>query len=234
MLILLPLRKSSLPLAGSVGVRKFRRYVSMPLTKVQQGLIAQQEFAKLLMMGSHGRIELAAPVTDDERRDFEVHVRGQYGFGLAIQVKSTTALHRQGGHAHYLHSYFLVRATRLVNNPLYWYFFAYLDPRLMRFADPVFLIPSKDFHEHATPRRSGAFWYFTFVANLKPGSGDRWAPFRVSTLELGERVLEIMNDLKKHRDRTLSLASVLTAPDALWIREASARASTRRKPDRVA
>jgi hypothetical protein len=46
----------------------------MPLSLVQQGLIAQQEFAKLLMMGSDGRIEVASPLTDDERRDFEIHV----------------------------------------------------------------------------------------------------------------------------------------------------------------
>jgi len=33
---------------------------------VQQGIVTQNEFAKLLMMGSGGRIELAAPLTDDE------------------------------------------------------------------------------------------------------------------------------------------------------------------------
>src|ERR1700694_5788168 len=129
----------------------------MRISLVQQGLIVQQEFAKLLMMGSRGRIEVASPLTDDERRDYEIHVRGQYGFGLAIQVKSTIGLHRRGGNAHYLRILFPVRATRVVNNPLYWYFFASLDPKLMRFADPVFLIPSKEFHEHAAPKRHGAF-----------------------------------------------------------------------------
>src|SRR2546421_7895173 len=103
----------------------------MRISLVQQGLIVQQEFAKLLMMGSKGRIELAPPLTDDAQRDYEIHVRGQYGFGLAIQVKSTMKLRPIGGHARYLHSFFPVRATRLVNNPLYWYFIAYLDPQVM-------------------------------------------------------------------------------------------------------
>jgi hypothetical protein len=46
------------------------------ISLLQQGLIVQQEFAKLLMMGSGGPLELAPPLlTDDERRDFEIHVR---------------------------------------------------------------------------------------------------------------------------------------------------------------
>jgi len=55
---------------------------------VQQGVIAQNEFAKLVMIGSGGKIELAAPLTDEERRDFEIHIHGQYGSALAMQVKS--------------------------------------------------------------------------------------------------------------------------------------------------
>ena len=48
----------------------------MRISDVQQGVIVQQEFAKLVMMGSKGRAELAPPRTDDERRDYEIHVRG--------------------------------------------------------------------------------------------------------------------------------------------------------------
>jgi hypothetical protein len=90
----------------------------MPLSNVQHGVIAQNEFAKYLMMGSGGRIELAAPLTDEERRDFEIHVHGQYGSGLAVQVKSTLALTRLGARARYLRTFFVVRAGRVVNNPL--------------------------------------------------------------------------------------------------------------------
>src|SRR5690349_8635295 len=136
----------------------------MAISLVQRGLIVQQEFAKLLIMGSKGRIEVASPLTDDERRDYEIHVRGQYGFGLAVQVKSVITIRRYGWRSRYLRCQFPVRATRVVNNPFYWYLIAYLDPKLMRFGDPVFLIPSTELHKHANPKRQGAFWHFTLVA----------------------------------------------------------------------
>jgi len=207
----------------------------VPISLVQQGLIVQQEFAKLLMLGSGGRIEVAAPLTDDERRDYEIHVRGHYGFGLAIQVKSVRNLRRhRGGKARYMHCMFPVRATRLVNNPYYWYFIAQLDIKLMRFADPVFLIPSAVFHKNADPQRKGAFWWFVMAPNMEKRTRDKWEPYRVETLKLGKRMLQIVNDLKRHRDQTLSLASIPPAPDVLWVRRASVHASTRRNPNKAA
>lgn len=193
----------------------------MAISLVQQGPIVQQEFAKLLMLGSGGRIEVAAPLTDDERRDYEIHVRGQYDFGLAIQVKSVRQIHRLGGKARYMHCQFPVRATRVVNNPYYWYLIAHLDIKQMRFADPVFLIPSAIFHKNAAPIRKGAFWWFDMAANMETRTRDKWAPYRVDTLKLGLRVLEIMNDLKKHRDKSLSLAPVPASPDIVWLRRAA-------------
>src|SRR5205807_126697 len=115
----------------------------LPVSSVQQGLIVEYEFAKFLMLGTGGRIELATPMTDDERRDYEIHVHGQYGLGLACQVKSAMRLHRMSANVRYLNIFFDVRADRLVNSPFYWYFFAYLDPKLMGLADPTFLVPSK-------------------------------------------------------------------------------------------
>jgi hypothetical protein len=190
---------------------------AMHISLVQQGLIVQQEFAKLVMMGSKGRIELAPPLTDDERRDYELHVRGQYGFGLAAQVKSTMALHKYGGDAHYLRCFFPVRATRVVNNPFYWYFIAYLDPELMRLADPVFLIPSTEFHKHAAPHRKGAFWTFTFAASMEAKTRDQWHPYRVNTLDLGQKALDIMADLKRRRVPVDQAAAMLSMPEALRV-----------------
>jgi len=168
----------------------------MPISLVQQGLIVQQEFAKLLMLGSGGRLEVATPMTDDERRDYEIHVHGQYGFGIAAQIKSVRQLQTHG-RARNLVCQFPVRATRLANNPYFWYFIAYLDLRLMRFGDPVFVIPSAEFHKHAAPMRRGAFWTFHMNANMDPRSRDQWRQFRVDPLDLGHRVLAIMNDLRK-------------------------------------
>ena len=170
------------------------------ISLVQQGIIEQNEFFKFLMMGSRGRLEVSPALTDDERRDCEIHMRGEYGFGLAGQMKSTMSLRRYGGHAQYIRIEFPVRATRVVNNPLYWYFLGYLDPKLMQLDDPLFVIPSKEFHKHAAPRRQGAFWWYTFVASMEAKTRDQWHPWRVNKLELGERVMEIMAELRKRHD----------------------------------
>lgn len=190
----------------------------MPLSNVQHGVIAQNEFAKLLMMGSGGKIELAAPLTDEERRDFEIHVHGQYGSGLAVQVKSALALMRHNAKTRYLHTFFAVRTERVVNHPLYWYFIAYLDSKLMRFGDPTFLIPSSELHKHACPRRRGDIWRFNFQASMEPESRDKWYPYRVGTLELGTRALEIMRHVKKGRDLSLKATRIPSLPGVVWVR----------------
>src|ERR1700756_3126689 len=103
----------------------------MRISSIQQGLIVQFEFAKYLMMGSGGLIELNPPMSDDERRDYEVHRRGTFGLELALQIKSAMQLHRMSKNARYLYILFDVLPERLISSPFYWYLFAYLDPRLM-------------------------------------------------------------------------------------------------------
>lgn len=200
------------------------------ISLVQQGIIAQNEFAKLLMMGSRGLIELAAPLTDEERRDFEVHIHGVYGSALAVQVKSVMQLVHLSKNARYLHLYFAVRAGRVVNDPLFWYFFAFLDPKTMRLADPTFLVPSRVVHEQANPAKHGGFWGFSFEASVEPGSHDQWVPYRVNTLDLGNKALAIMREQAKLTDsskfppsvpgegRVGAVSRILENPELVWLR----------------
>jgi hypothetical protein len=185
------------------------------ISLVQQGVIAQNEFAKLLMMGSRGLIELAAPLTDEERRDFEIHIHGSYGSALAVQVKSVMELARLSKNVRGLHCQFGVRATRVINDPLFWYFFACLDRQTIRFADPTFLVPSHIVHQQASPVKSGGFWTFTVQASMEPVSADRWAPYRVNTLDLGKKALAIMRR-QRPGQRTSSL---LALPDVVWLQK---------------
>src|SRR5437660_4110424 len=189
----------------------------MALSSIQQGLIAQYEYAKVLMLGSGCLIELAAHMTDDERRDYEIHLRGRFGVGLANQIKSSVRLRRMSKNARYLYIHFDVRADRLVSSPFFWYFFAFLDPKLMGLADPAYLIPSKDFHEMAAPRLRNGVWYFTMAASMEPKARDKWHPYRVNTLELGEKVLEIMAELKRRRVPVDQAAAVLSMPETLRV-----------------
>jgi hypothetical protein len=190
----------------------------MAISSIQQGLIAQYEYAKFLMLGSGGLLELAAPMTDDERRDYEIHRRGRYGVALANQVKSSMRLRRMSQNARYLYILFDVRADHLVSSPFFWYFFAFLDPKLMGLANPTYLIPSKDFHQMAAPRLRNGVWYFTMAASMEPKARDKWHPYRVNTVELGERVLEIMADLKQRRLPADEAAAALSMKGAVRVR----------------
>ncbi len=189
----------------------------MAISSIQQGLIVQYEYAKFLMMESGGRLELAAPMSDDERRDYEIHVRGQYGLGLASQMKSAMHLHRMSKSVRYLYILFDVRADRLVSSPFYWYFFAYLDPKLMGLGDPTFLVPSRDFHELAAPRLRNGVWYFTMAASMEPKSHDRWHRYRVRTVDLGTRVMEILADLEKSQGAGLPPPELLRVPGVVLL-----------------
>jgi hypothetical protein len=95
-----------------------------PITFTQQGIITQCELAKILIITSDGLLEVAFPLTDDDRRDMEIHIRGKFARNLAVQVKSTLHL------AHRFKAYQLV----------------------MAFANPVFVVPSAEVHSHAAPR----------------------------------------------------------------------------------
>lgn len=189
------------------------------ISDVQQGVIGQNEFAKLVMIGTGGGMELAAPLTDEERRDFEVHVRGKIGSALAFQVKTALELANLGGDARYLRIRFSVLARRLVNDPLFQYFLAYLNPATMRFQDPLFVIPSEEFHRHANPRKVGDKWDFTFEGSMEPESDDRWVPFRVGQLELGKKLMSISNELSRLSAVSADAMRLLDLPGLVWARQ---------------
>lgn len=189
------------------------------ISNVQQGVVTQNEFAKLVIMGSGGRIELAAPLTDDERRDFEVNVPGGFGSALAVQVKSAMQLLRLSVNVLTLRIYFPVRASRVVNDPMFWYFFGYFNPSTMRFQDPAFLVPSQFLHEHASPKKKGDEWLFTFQGSMEPGSHDQWVPYRVSQLALGTKVMQVIDDSRNLR-APLNAAQLLQMPGLIWARKA--------------
>lgn len=49
-----------------------------PVTFTQQGIITQCELAKILIITSDGLLDVAFPLTDDDRRDMEIHLRGKF------------------------------------------------------------------------------------------------------------------------------------------------------------
>jgi hypothetical protein len=150
------------------------------------------------------------------------YVKGQFGFGLAMQVKCTMHLVTKRRRGPTFHCFFQVPVKQLFTSQFFYYFLGYLDPELMRLADPVFLIPST-FPQIRRPRNQGGYVQFTFMGSMSPTSHDRWQPFQVNTLELGRKMLEIMAEVGRQRIPLGQAAAILSMPDSLPVMAANGR-----------
>ncbi len=90
--------------------------------------------------------------------------------------------------------HFVVSLKRLIDDPRFWYFCASLDLKPMNFRDPAFLVPSRFVHAHGR-KVAGGRVSFTLNMSLAPGSHDQWSGYRVSPLDLGKRIVEIIEAL---------------------------------------
>ncbi len=177
------------------------------------------------MIGSGGQILVSSPVTDEDRRDMETHIRDRFGPGLALQVKSTTYRRRQGSRKAYLiNIHFTVPQERLISHTLFWYFLACLDLEAMAFVDPVFLIPSAYVHEHGSRSLKDGTWHYNVRLSLDPQSNDLWHAYQCSPRAVGGRVLQILEDLPLGQPVAAKTAAGLPAlPEVLWVRIPSKR-----------
>ncbi len=193
----------------------------MAISNVQKGVIGEQELAKLVVLGTDGLLEIGVPLTDDERRDREVHRRGDFTLRVAIQAKTTLALRRvPRGITPLVSIRFTIVKARVWSDPRFLYFFGRLDRARMFYEDPVFLVPSDAVHRHASPALRGDIWHFTFSASMGAASHDRWVPYRVSPLQVGQRLLEIMQELLAAEPAEAPMARLRRVPGLLWIRRA--------------
>ena len=173
---------------------------------------------KLLMLGSDGELEVSAPVTDDERRDLETHIRGQFTPGLIFQVKSTTHTDHRFT-ARRLSIHFPVAKDRLVSHPLFWYFFGFFDLAAMAYTDPVFPVPSEEVHTHASPELRGDTWSFNFGPSLEPDAHDYWRKYQHAQKEVGGHILHVLRSQKLAKAPLLTAASGERLPTgAIWVR----------------
>ena len=187
------------------------------LSTTAQGIVAELLFTVLLILGSDGQLEVSRPVTDDERRDIETHIRGLFLQGLIFQVKSTTYFEHRFK-ARHLEIHFDVEKDRLLSHPLYWYLFAYLDVEAMGLAEPLFLVPSDEVHRYATPKLTEKGWSFNFNASLEPDAKDHWHKFQLSKRELATRVLAIIQSQKPSTTPMLAGPEQHLPPGAILVR----------------
>src|SRR5712691_4405117 len=87
-----------------------------PLSNVQFSRFTETEVAKILTFGSDGLLEVMVPMTDDERRDIETHLKETFRLSLSIQVKARHVLVRRNRAD--LHSIrFDEKPERLITDP---------------------------------------------------------------------------------------------------------------------
>jgi hypothetical protein len=163
----------------------------MAITSVQQGVITEAEFAKICILTSNGRLIPTRALADDDRRDFEIHIRRHFGESLAVQLKTARYL-RLHGRSHVLQVNFREKAP-LISDPRLLYFLAHFDLKTRGFTDPVFLVPSTFFHTHALHGMRRGVVQLQFKASMELNAKDKWAPWSLPQSELGKRVLHMLN-----------------------------------------
>ena len=192
-----------------------------PLSDVQFSRFTETEVAKLLSFGSRGLLEVMVPLTDDERRDIETHLKQHFRLSLAIQVKASYVLYRHG-RIERLQKRFFVKRERLIEDPFFWYFFGFMDLDTMAFRAPVFLVPSHVVHRDTVHRVQGKIVTFNFVASMDPSSNDRWRPYACEPAEVAGRVVKLLRSpSRRPRAGVSALASTVAEPGTILIARAA-------------
>ncbi len=190
-----------------------------PLSDVQFSRFAETEVGKLLTFGRpRGLLEVMVPMTDDERRDLETHLKEHFRLSMALQVKASYVLYRLA-RAPRLQKSFVVRPERLIEDPLFWYFFGFMDLETMAFRAPVFLVPSHVVHKEAVHELRGGLIHFNFVASMDPASKDRWRPYACDPSEVAGRVVKFLRAQESHRRPTLARhpGSIIVEPGTIVV-----------------
>ncbi len=205
--------------------RRLPRYSSAvsPLSDVQFSRFAESEVAKLLTFGRpRGVLEVMVPMTDDERRDLETHIKEHFRLSLALQVKASYVLYGRG-RAPRLQKSFVVRPERLIEDIFFWYFFGFMDLQTMAFRAPVFVVPSHVVHKEAVHELRGGLIHYNFEASMDPRSKDRWRPYACDPAELAGRVVKFLRAQEGHKLAAMNrrAASIIAQPGTILVGRAA-------------
>ena len=157
------------------------------LTATQRGTAGEQLFAACVTLSSDGELELFKPLTDDDHTDVSAGRRGRVP-ALAIQVKTALSLDRKG-----------LAVARMAfpegrprEHPAYLYAILYVADGGV---DAAWLVPSADFNRLAYrgEGRRGKGIELQFMAS--PSRSDRWAGFRCGRMDLGPRLITLIDSL---------------------------------------
>jgi hypothetical protein len=191
-----------------------------PLSDVQFSRFAETEVAKLLTFGKpRGLLEAMVPMTDDERRDLETHLKEHFSLSMALQVKASHVLYGRGRIPRFQKS-FVVRPERLIDHALFWYFFGFMDLETMAFGAPVFLVPSHVVHKEAVHELRDGLYHYNFIASMSPKSKDRWRPYACDPADIAGRVVKFLRAHERNQGASLgqTAGSIILEPGTILVR----------------
>jgi hypothetical protein len=190
-----------------------------PLSDVQFSRFTEIEVAKLLTFGRpRGALEVMVPMSDDERRDLETHLKEHFRLSLAVQVKASHVLYPHGRVSR-LQKRFFVKRERLIEDLFFWYFFGFMDLSTAAFRAPVFLVPSHIVHTEAEHQVKGNIVDFNFVASMDPSSKDRWRPYACDPAEIAGRAVKFLRAQERRPMAALgrAAASIISEPGTILV-----------------
>ena len=157
------------------------------LTATQRGTAGEQLFAACLTLSSAGDLELFKPLTDDDHTDVTAGKRGRVP-ALAIQVKTALSLDRK--------SLAVARMSfpsgKPREQPAFVYAIVYVAEASV---ETAWIVPSADFNRltYRGAGRRGKGIELQFMAS--PTRRDRWAAYRCNRMDLGPRLIEMIDSL---------------------------------------
>jgi hypothetical protein len=157
------------------------------MDKTELGRAGELAMALYAMVSSDGELQLFTPVSDDDHVDATAGRRGGVP-AIAIQVKTARSIDRNG----------MVEAKadypvgRVREHRAFLYAMLLLPSVAI---EAAWLLPSPDFNRLAYRRTAGDREILEFRGD--PTRDDRYSTFRVPPLELGPRLLAVIDSLEE-------------------------------------
>jgi hypothetical protein len=202
--------------------------LSVAITTAQQGDITEAEFVKFTILTSNGALVPTRPVVDDARVDYEIHIKKHFQQILAVQMKTARRV-RIHGRTRRLQIDFNMRPP-LIIDPRLWFVFAHFDIPALGLGDPLFVVPSEFFIRNARHGFAHGAYKFQFQASMEATAHDKWTPWQVKKVDLGSRLMEILEDLKTATNLGKPSSELLAVRNVIWVpTRAAAFESVRRR-----
>ena len=171
------------------------------LTATQRGLAGEELFAACVMLTSDGDLELFRPLTDDDHTDVTIGRRGMVP-AVAIQVKTALTLDRK--------KLAVARMAFPEGKPRQHAAFVYAVLYVQDAGvEAAWIVRSADFNRLAYrgAGRRGKGIELQFMAS--PTRADKWSRFRHTRVEVGSKLLELIESLPKQAPPAIPGAHVL-------------------------